>query len=163
MASWSKFPCITGLILVLGACGEEARISVAATLTPPLAVQMLTVSIRDGDRLIQWTDSDFRPRSGSPVPSTPEVETRTSGPDLELTFRLEDADAVVSTGTVSLPRKSDWRWGVTISAATTDPEEGCFGCFGSQAFPLAEAFRAPERDSVWVVWGGNSIDNPAIY
>jgi hypothetical protein len=109
MAAWRKFPCITGLILVLGACGEEARISVAATLTPPLAVEMLTVSVRDGDRLIQWTGSDFRPRFDSPVLSTPEVETRTSGPDLERTFRLEDADAVVSTGTVSLPRKSDWR------------------------------------------------------
>ena len=162
MDPWKKLP-FTGLILVLGACGEEARISVTATLTSPLKVEMLTVTVRDGDRLIQWTGSDFRPRSDNPVPSTPEIETKTSGPDLEVTYRLESTGAVLSTGTVSLPRRSDWRWGVTISAATTNPEEGCFGCFGSHAFPLAEAFRAPERDSIWVVWGGNSIDNPAIY
>jgi hypothetical protein len=70
---------------------------------------------------------------------------------------------VVSTGAVSLPRKSDWRWGVDISAATTSPAESCLGCFGSQAFALAEAVRAPEKDSIWVVLTGNSIDNPGIY
>ena len=162
MDPW-KTLSVTGLVLFLGACGEEARISVTAALPPPLTVEMLTVEVRDGDRLIRWTASDFSPRSDSPIPSTPEVETQTSGPDLEVTYRLESTGGVVSTGTVSLPRKSDWRWGVTIFAATTNPYQDCFGCFGSHGFSLAEAFRAPEQDSIWVVWGGNSIDDPAVY
>jgi hypothetical protein len=127
---------------------------------------MLSVEVRDVRRLIRWDASDFRPHPedpGAPFLSTPEVETSTSGPDLEVTYQLESGSAVVSTGTVSLPRRSDWRWGVTISASTTNPSEDCFGCFGSQAFPLAEALRAPGQDSIWVVWGGNSIDDPAIY
>jgi hypothetical protein len=162
MNSW-KMLTVPGVILFVGACGDEARISVTAALPSPLAVEMLTVEVRDVDRLIRWTASDFRPRSDNPAPSTPEVETSTSGPHLEVTYRLESGGAVVSTGTVSLPRKNDWRWVVTIFAATANSYENCFGCFGSQAFPLAETLRAPGQDSIWVVWSGNSIDNPAIY
>ena len=162
MSHW-RTPLMTMLIAALGACGEEARISVSAPLMTPLALEMLTVTVRDGDRVIQWTGADFKPGRDNPTPSTPEVNTGTSGPDLEVSFSLENAAAVLSTGTIILPRRSDWRWGVTISAATTDPAGVCFGCFGSSAFLLSEAFRAPERDSIWVVWGGNSISNPAIY
>jgi hypothetical protein len=154
------------VVLFAGACGDEARISVTAALPSPLAVEMLSVEVRDVHRLIRWTPADFRPHPedpGAPFLTTPEVETSTSGPDIEVTYQLESGGAVVSTGTVILPRKSDWRWGVSIFASTTNPQEDCFGCFGAQAFPLAEALRAPGQDSIWLVWGGNSIDDPAIY
>lgn len=154
---------LTMLTLALSACGEEARIRVSAALAEPLTIEMLTVTIRDGSRVLQWTGSDFRTGIDQPVPSTPRVETATSGPDLEVSFHLENAGSVLSTGTVVLPRRSDWGWGVTILAATTSPEEGCFGCFGSKAFDLAETFRTPERDSIWLVWGGNSLSDPVMY
>src|SRR4051812_12009964 len=97
------------LILLLAACGDEARISASASLAAPLALEMLEVSVRDGGRLIQWSGSDFQPSPESAFPSTPEVETATGGPDLELTYRLQSAGTVISTGTVVLPRHSDWR------------------------------------------------------
>jgi hypothetical protein len=124
---------------------------------------MLPVTVRDGDRVAHWAGTDFRTGTDDPVPSTPEVETATSGPDLDVSYRLESAGTVLSTGTVALPRKSDWHWSVTIWAATTSPEEGCFGCFGSRAFALADGFRPLERDSIWLVWSGNSINDPGIY
>jgi hypothetical protein len=151
------------LVLLLAACGDEARISTSAYLAAPLAIEMLEVTVRDGGRLLQWSGSDFKSTPQNPIPSTPEVETSVGGPDLELTYRLQSAGTVISTGTVVLPRKSDWRWSVSVHSATTNPEENCFGCFGAQVFPLAEAFRTPGQDSIWVVWGGNSIDDPAIY
>lgn len=154
---------VTGMILVLSACGEEARVSLSAPLAAPLGLEMLSVTVLDGDRLLRWTGSDFKPRNDNPAPSTPEVDTKTSGPDIQVTFRLENLGTVLSTGTVVLPRRSDWRWHVTISASTENPGEFCFGCFGSTAFPLPEAFRAPGRDSIWVVWSGNSISEPAVY
>jgi hypothetical protein len=163
MSRRTRMVPIIMLILALGACGEEARISGSARLVSPLTLDMLTVTVRDRDRVIQWTGADFKARSDDPTPVTPEVETSTTGPDLEVSYRLESAGAVLSMGTVAVPRRRDWRWAVTIWAATTSPEEGCFGCFGSQGFPLAEAFRAPERDSIWVVWSGNSISDPGIY
>ena len=151
------------LVLALAACGEDARISVSAQLDPPLTLEMLTVTVIDVNRVIRFTASDFRTDADHSIPSTPEVGTATSGPDLQVSYTLDNADTFLSGGTVTLPRRSDWRWHVTISAATTDPEEGCFGCFGSSAFPLAQSFRPPERDSIWLVWGGNSISDPAIY
>jgi hypothetical protein len=162
MLGWKPFQVI-GLVFLLSACGEEALISVSAPLASPLSPEMLTVTVRDGDRVLQWSGADFTPRPTNSLPSTPEVNTQTSGPDLEVTYRLENAGAVLSSGAIVLSRRSDWRWAVTISAATTNPEEGCFGCFGSSPFPLAEDFRAPGRDSIWVVWGGNSISDPVIY
>jgi hypothetical protein len=147
---------------LLVGCGEEARISAEARLDSPLTVDMLSVTVRDRDRVWTWQASHFRSTTQRPTPSTPEVETRTSG-SLEVSFRLEVPGQTLSEGTVTLPLRSDWRWGVTVMAATTDPQAECFGCFGSSAFPLAEAYRTPQRDSIWVVWGGNSISDPAIY
>jgi len=148
-------------VLLLG-CGEEARISATAVLPSPLALDMLTVTVQDRGRTIEWTGDDFQ-ASPSATPTTTEVETSTSGPALEVAFRLESDGVVLASGSATLPRKSDWSWNVTVDAATDDPRLSCFGCVGSQAFPLAESFRAPGRDSVWLVWGGNSISDPAIY
>lgn len=53
--------------------------------------------------------------------------------------------------------------GASVRSATTDPKFECFGCLGSQAFPLIAEYQAPDRDSIWVVWGGNSISDPVIY
>jgi hypothetical protein len=148
---------------VLSGCGDESRIRVSAVLPPPLSAVMLSVTVRDGERVIRWDGADFQPELPVGTPATPEVEIATSGPDLTLTYRLESEAGLLSAGSVTLPRRSDWRWHVTISAATTDPALLCFGCVGSHAFGLPEAFRVPERDSIWVVWGGNSISNPVVY
>jgi hypothetical protein len=147
----------------LNGCGDDSRIRVTAVLPPPLGTELLTVTVQDGGRVLEWNGADFRPDAFNATPSTPDVAIATSGPDLTLSYRLETEAGPLSTGSVTLPRRSDWAWHVTISAATTDPALLCFGCIGSHGFGLAEAFRAPERDSIWVVWGGNSISNPVVY
>lgn len=144
-------------------CGDEARISASAVLPPPLAPQMLTVTVRDRDHVIEWNGAAFRVTPANGTLSTPEEEIGLSGPDLEVGFRLENAGALLSTGTVLLPRRRDWRWHVTVEAATTNPQLECFGCLGSQVFPLNAGFQSPGRDSIWVVWGGNSISDPVTY
>ena len=58
---------------------------------------------------------------------------------------------------MTLPLRSDWRWGVQVVSATSDPGDACSDCVGSKAFPLAREYRGPERDSVWLVWGGQAI------
>ena len=150
-------------LLALSACGDDARISITSSLDSPLSTEMLTVSVRDVNRLIRFTGADFRTDADHSNPTTPEVGTATSGPDLELSYTLESAGAILSSGTFTIPRRSDWRWNVSFWAATTNPMESCFGCFGFATFPLAETARTPGRDSIWVVWGGNSISDPVIY
>ena len=135
----------------------------SAALSPPLSPELLTVTVQDGEHVLRWNGADFQPGAFGPTPTTPEVEIATSGPDLTLSYRLETEAGLLSSGLITLPRRSDWRWRVTISAATADPALLCFGCVGSHAFGLAEAFRMPERDSIWVVWGGNWISDPVIY
>jgi hypothetical protein len=110
------------LAMALTGCGEEARISASARLAPPLAPAMLTVTVRDRDRRIEWNGAAFLVTPANATPSTPEVTVGTSGPDLPVEFRLESAGAVLSAGTVTLPRRSDWRWIVTVQSATTRSE-----------------------------------------
>lgn len=52
---------------------------------------------------------------------------------------------------------------MTVFSRTVDPIRQCFGCFGSVAFDLLPAYRTVDHDSIWVVWGGNSISNPVTY
>ena len=100
----SREVLVATAVAALIACGEEARISASAVLLPPLAVEMLTVTVRDGDRLIQWSGADFEPRPSNGTPSTLEAEVKPSGPDLEVSFRLESSGTLLSAGTVTLPR-----------------------------------------------------------
>jgi len=153
---------LLGGVSLLAGCGEGARISAEARLDPPLTVDMLSVTVRDPSHQWTWNPEDFRTTIARPTPTTSEEETRTSG-RVEVSFRLEDAGEVLSQGSVTLPLESDWRWSVSIMAATTDPREECLGCMGSKAFPLRESYRRAERDSIWLVWGGNSISDPGIY
>lgn len=157
-----RLTVLGAFLLAAGGCGPDARLSVSAPLVPPLALGMLTVTVRDGHRMWQWDGDDFRATRDNATPHTPEVPTRTRG-EAEVNFRLRTTDAIVSQGTVTLPLREDWQWSVSIHPATRDPKLECFGCVGSRAFPLAPAARPAGRDSIWLVWGGNYISNPVIY
>jgi hypothetical protein len=153
------------LVLLVGplACGDDgALISASGTLSPPLSPAMLTVTVTDGDRHFVWQGEDFRPRDNA-TPTTPEANLQSTGPDIVVEFRLEDQGELLSKGSITLPRRTDWRWGVTIVNSTSDPRQQCFGCIGSAAFDLAASHRAVDHDSTWMVWGGNSISNPVTY
>ncbi len=147
---------------LVAACGPDARIAATARLAPPLALEVLTVTVRDGSRGWRWDGSDFRVTGDYPTPHTAAVGTRTRG-EIEVGFRLQKTDSLLSEGAVTLLLREDWQWGVDIVAATTDPKLECFGCVGSRAFPLAASYRPAGRDSVWLVWGGNYISHPVIY
>jgi hypothetical protein len=141
---------------VLAGCDETSRISAVARLDPPLTINMLTVSARDKDRDWTWRGPDFRSSLERPTPTTRERETGTEG-EIQVSFRLQAKGETVSEGSVSLPLRRDWSWGVQVVSATADPGQACFGCTGSKAFPLAREYRGPERDSVWILWGGHAI------
>lgn len=150
------------LVLACAACSSDARISFSTYVGDPLAGATLTVTVEDGARRWTWTNDDFTTSESSAVPTSPSVSTRTSG-TAQITFELRDGAAVISSGTVSVPLQGDWAWTVNLIASTEDPALRCFGCQGSQAFPLAEDWRTEGQDSLWMVWGGNSISDPVLY
>ncbi len=141
---------------------DQALVSVTYFGAPPVMLDMLTVTISVATHQWVWSGSQFITDASNGSPHTPPVETPTTG-TLQVHFRLTDGGIVVSSGEVELPLRPDWRWGISLHTETTDPVRSCFGCIGSKAFPLPVSLRTPGRDSIWFVWGGNSIKHPVIF
>ena len=90
-------------------------------------------------------------------------ETPKSG-KLQINASLEDSTgSPVSSGSITLDIQSDWRWSVDIFLSPKNPSEGCFGCIGHHAFAVDSIYQKTPTDSLYLVWGGNSIKHPAIY
>lgn len=156
-----RYLTVISMALALAAiqgCGPE-RSEVRLSLYRNAAeepVPELRVSLRDGLRVEEFT-------LGGSVRSVGPLETGSAG-TLHIDFALL-ADGVPSetSGSIGLPLKPDWRWGVDFHIAVEDPMQQCFGCFGSRSFELDPALGFDEGLMLWVVWGGNSISNPVVY
>jgi len=151
----------TLLAAALAACGPEARVTAEFLASPPIDVRMLTLDLDDGAHQWRWTADDFTTEDGH-IPRTPAIRTARKG-ILRVSVRVENIGAPVTQGTVELPLQSDWEWTIQLLTATEDPLRQCFGCSGARALPLPPALRPPGQDSLWIVWGGNSIENPVVY
>ncbi|MBD3616716.1 MAG: hypothetical protein HUJ22_09085 [Gracilimonas sp.] len=68
-----------------------------------------------------------------------------------------------SFGELSLPLKKDWRYRVIFQIVSGDPTEGCLGCLGYKSFAIDSTFKSNPDDSLYIVWGGNSISDPVDY
>lgn len=76
---------------------------------------------------------------------------------------LLDGQATQTRGSIELPLRSDWRWGVDFFIRDEDPAKTCFGCFGSKSFELDPELGYGEGKKFYIVWGGNSISHPVVY
>jgi len=122
----------------------------------------LRIEITAKGRAREFKQSDLRRESNGHM-TTGEVETPLTGTAF-VRFWLQGTDGTpVSEGLVELPLKPDWRWDVVLRPSIEDPLEGCFGCFGSKAFPLHAAYHLKGGESLWAYWGGNSIKHPVVY
>lgn len=149
----------------VAACRDGAKLGVGVQpLRAPLNTATVRYRIEAGVRtwavtLPPKTDSRGRDeRRDSDEFDTP----RTGAARVSFTLVLPDGRQI-SSGEVTIPLKRDWRWGVELQARTGDPRSDCFGCFGSKSFALPEQFRSAGRDSLWLVWGGNSNSDPVVY
>lgn len=76
---------------------------------------------------------------------------------------MADAQGSIASGHIALPLRPDWVWGVDVTVDSTNPTRLCLGCMGVRSFALRPGAGRTVRDSLWVVWGGNSIKNPVVY
>lgn len=152
--------CAIGFAAVLAGCGEQASVSYAFFEDPGFEVELLVVEFTDGRRTVRLTGSDFDPDGNRR--DTREYATRTTG-RLETRFWLVHGVDTLSRGQFDLDLRPDFRWNVNFSRESEDPTATCFGCFGRLAFELAPELQGVPADSVWVVWGGNSISSPVVY
>ena len=90
-------------------------------------------------------------------------KTATSGTLKIVVQLLYTNDKVEVSETVKLPLKSDWKYGITVAVGPTNPINLCFGCQASKAVAINSKLNFPETDSLFIVWGGNSISNPVDF
>jgi hypothetical protein len=124
---------------------------------------MLRVRVSDGSLAYGLGPTNFHDRGGVSFYDSPDLVTATHG-TLRFTYALTTSSGdTVSEGTLVLPLRSDWRWGIDVIPDSINPIQQCFGCEGSRSFALAPGFQGPRVDSIFVLWGGNSIKNPVVY
>lgn len=83
---------------------------------------------------------------------------------LRVDFSLRDSlGGHLNSGSVSVDVHSDWIWDINIVLGNHNPFYSCFGCIGSQSFVLDSVYQRTPSDSLFLVWGGNSIKHPVIY
>lgn len=161
------------VLLLLAGCslfgGEDARVRFNIS-RKVFTSNDFTITFSDGRSQHRLTVGDF---SGD-APTSPELstdffETATAG-HLQVAFTLERPDGtLISDGRVQRELRENWSWHVTLrtDSASANPVRGCFGCVGYHSFPIDTTVLDKEYpsspDSVYVVWGGNRIDDPVTY
>ena len=146
--------------MALTACGDDARLSVSVRSMPaPLSTSEVRYRIDAGARA--WTAT--LPAASTGLAPQREFDTPTSGSARVAFTMVLPVGREASAGDVTVALRGDWSWGFELIAATEDPARTCFGCYGSKAFALPADLRAAGRDSLWLVWGGNSIRHPVVY
>ncbi len=137
------------------AAGPRSEIVFYDYRTPDARVGELAARFDDGggERIVP--PSEFRPREWG-FPSSMTYPTRSAG-TVGVTVSLRH-DGRLSEGSFALPLQPDWRHGIAIHLTAGEAPEGCMGCIGGKAIPLAAPIG--RYTTLFVAWGGNSIAHP---
>jgi hypothetical protein len=163
-----RIPIASASAMALAACAQQPP-STAAGAAPKAQVHFydsrvpadepgaFTVRFNDGsgERIVR--PSDFKLREWG-FPTSERLPTRASG-TLHIEVALLRGGQPVSEGSVSLPLKPDWIYGISLMAHARNPLEGCLGCMGVRSFPIRGKTGA-DGEKLHIVWGGNSISAP---
>ena len=123
--------------------------------TPDAQVGELAARFDDGSGERVVPPAEFRLREWG-FPSSANYPTRSAG-TVTVTVALRH-DGRLSEGSFALPLQPDWRHGIAIHLTAGEPPEGCMGCIGGKAIPLAAPIG--RYNTLFVAWGGNSISRP---
>lgn len=100
------------------------------------------------------------PDTGGRTQSTDPIETAARRTSVACTV----SDGTAATrGAVLLDLEPGWRYAVQCAVGEANPADACFGCRGAEAFALDPALDLSATDSLFVVWGGDPIDEPVLY
>jgi|GEM_PF-2114039 len=155
-------------IIIIGmicACSFEndARVSFQFSAEPADTTysDTLRVQFSDGQRTRSVYVPGFLTLS-NPF-RTEDFYTENSG-ELRIKFWVfEETEDSIAFGKVALNLERDWSWSVRFYRGEMNPFYACFGCSGYRSFPIDTAYQITGADSIYVIWGGNSISNPVIY
>lgn len=107
--------------------------------------------LSDGIVLVEFDDGAGM-RSVTPAWPWQSFITRNSG-TLHVRFVVGAPDTI-AMGTIDLPLKKDWEWGIRAFIADRNPTDFSF-CVEATSFPLRRA--VPGADSLYIAWGGTRL------
>ncbi len=144
---------LIALLLLLPGCslaGDDAEVIVTVQLSPQ--ARDLAIEVQVDGKVVPTVGRD-------PGLSTTQTVTAQGSTTVECAV---SRGASSTTGTLRLDLNDGWRYPVTCAVQADDPADLCFGCRGSEAFDLDPGLGVPGQ-RLWLVWAGDSIDNPPVY
>ena len=151
-----------GLVGLVAACGGgESRIQFGIQGDVDVLRPLLEVTATSGDWSITLTGEEIG-TAESPTHSR-ELETPGSGELVVEAVLRRPGEPALAEGSIELEIREDWVWGVSIALTDENPTHMCFGCMGHEAFPIPMGLTDEPGDSLFIVWGGNSISDPVVY
>lgn len=160
--SMNRLPGFVVAMALIGAVGcadDEARVAVRFVSHFELAV----VPQLSAPNIVVSAPGFWRTLSDDETGSPPaEISTPTSGA-LSVQFLFGTSTTAFASGTVTVDLAPDQIWNFDIEVASANPQDHCFGCVGARGFALDPMYRRTPTDSVWVVWGRNSIKHPVVF
>ena len=148
------------VVLGVNGCSDDAFLELEARSFGRVGVDLMTIVVTDSRRMWQFTGTDLEQRAQED--GRMRLPTATGG-TLEFVVVLADQAIEYGRYEFTLPLRGNWFWSVNIHAADSDPTEGCFGCLERFAFGLDATLRLSPLDSLYVIAGGNYLDDPVIY
>lgn len=147
--------------LLVGCANGESGIRFGVRGDVETLRPLLEISATSGDWSLSLDGNDID-TAGSPHTSR-EFETPRSGVlKVEAVLR-RPGEPVLTAGFIELEIRDDWVWGVDVFLTDENPAQTCMGCLGHEAFPIPAGLTAEPNDSLFLVWGGNSIKDPVVY
>lgn len=121
---------------------------------------LLTLTARSGGWLVEVTGAELG-GGASQVSEAFELPDRSTVVIRAALARPggEPLDSV----TVELDIRRDWIWKVDVFLTDRNPFDSCLGCVGYRVVALPEELVPEVGDSLYVVWGGNSIRDPVTF
>jgi hypothetical protein len=147
--------------IATGCSADQASVSYTFFEEPGFSVDFVVLEFSDGSLTRQLTGDDFEAETGSRR-DTQAFRTRTTG-ELVTSFWLLQGPDTLSSGELRLDLRSDWTWNISFFRADVNPSGTCFGCVGATPYELEAPAQTAPSDSLWLVWGGNSISDPVVF
>lgn len=172
-AGWSRRTVVALAAAVLvGACDDPASLEVTLEPGHRFSQLALEVEVEDERGTRVFDEAELTPLSpeqpilaASIVPpplTTGRLDVAERG-TLRIGLRAEQDGGAVAEGEVEFAAREDFLWHVRMELAVADPTEMCFGCLGSEAFPVAESFRAAPAESLWIWWSGRREGSDVVF
>lgn len=107
-----------------------------------------------------WRGADI---TSAPAPNYAAAVATPRNGRLTIRADLAAAGSAPTSAQVQLDVRPDWVWQVDLWLSDRNPLLDCMGCMGAKAFPVLPTLQRSARDSLYIVWGGNSIKHPVVY